>query len=229
MIRTAFRVCCVLALGAFFAPRAAAAPIVSVQSVAVAPGGTSGSFLVRVSVPLADLTPVMLSGFTVDLSVAAVNGAQVVAVGYPAGYLFAGNSFNQSNMIPLNGTVLPGPDVFATDAYDTTFATLAPGATSDLIEVFFTTQPNTGPNNIVVPVALGARTDLNDENLDTFPFTTANGSITLLGAGGAPAPVPGPPPAVVLGGLLAVLAVRVRRDSPPPAHADRCRPSSSIR
>jgi PEP-CTERM motif len=194
-------VACVLAL----AGAARAQVVVSVDSAAVAPGGSG---FLTVTLTTAGTLRVTGLGLRLDL-LTPDPGIRFTSLDFPvpaSGYLFFNNSFDQANSLPFATGVAP-QQVSGTDEANTGFVSVPAGATRSLARVGFAVDPSVAAGTVATVHIDPSFTQLMDNGSPPapIPYTPLDGQITVT-------PVP-EPAALALAGLAAAAggALRLRR------------------
>jgi len=167
----------------------------------VSAGGT-GTFDVVLS-DAAGGTGVTIGGFDFDVEVTSTSGVTLTgAEPTSTGYIFSGNSFDETSGVPLNITPTPTTDLTASDlAADITSTgyTLEGGGSIDLGEVLFDVSPTAPTEMANVQFVSGIfNTDLSDPSGANIPINTeTGGTIDIIGTA-----VPEPPTLIMLLGAI---------------------------
>lgn len=189
---------------------------------ATVPPGATGTFELELVNPASNLQSFNVEGFQFELSVPAGSGVlftDATTATSPTTYIFAGNSFADSN---LGGSLIlsPPPPPATNDllGFDTvlvgnTFTTLSPGDTYGLGLILFSVDASASPG--IVPITIipfdtdhhPLGTQIIDSMDHAIPFLASDGQITIQG--GAPM-VPEPPTSVLaLLGVAGLIMIRL--------------------
>lgn len=139
-IRRAFAI---VGLGCFIAAISAQASVILTMQTVMATAGSTGNSL---QITLTNDDPVFsidVSGFNFLIHSTSPNinfTSALFNTAFP--YIFAGNSFDEDNMLPLNTS--SGQSLAASDSADNvpTFTTVGPGATFGIADILFDIAPN---------------------------------------------------------------------------------------
>jgi hypothetical protein len=195
------------------APVARADLIISATNVAATQGSTGNSFDVFLTdTDPTGSTPFNVGTFAFSVSVANSQISLTNVNGLSAtNYIFAGNSFDLINGIPLLNSSVPGQSLQAADTANVGGTFLSPGSAFLLGEVTFDVSASapTGPSTIQFDLTGGA-TSLSDPNGNVLPFTVEDGSITIAN-GVATVPVPGSLALAMIAGVSVGVVTCCRR------------------